>query len=460
MRKKLCVISLCLIIAGSNFTCFAQETYKYDNSWEVTASSSIPDKSFPTSLFDGKTSTYWHTDYRFIDGTIISHDLPPFDLTVVFPDVYSVSGVILTPRSSNSTGLIQEAEFYGSSDGVNFSFIKKDSYSYGDNNSDFTPRTTYFSNSIDVKAIKIVVTKSLSGYAVLSGLDFIKGPVTTDSNNTCALEEDEILPSPDWIMEADSEVSYGKIENAFDSDFSTIWHTNYITQGSSIVSCDECPHTILVTFPIPQEINGIRYYTRRTSNSGIWKTVSYYGRLDGENFKLLASDTYTAISNSAYETNFEAGQYKSIKIVITESIGGYGTASEIRFLKPLSSPIDVTLKIGDDKATINGESKGLNAPPVITGGCTMVPVRFVSEALGAYVGWTQSAQTVSIALSGNILKLPIGSFKAYVNGRELALSAPAVIINGYTMVPVRFVSEALGAQVFWNGETQTVSIKR
>jgi len=85
-------------------------------------------------------------------------------------------------------------------------------------------------------------------------------------------------------------------------------------------------------------------------------------------------------------------------------------------------------------------------PPYIDHNCTLVPVSVVAKELGAIVEWNQSAQTVTIN-KGNQIVLTIGSTTATVNGAPTTLQAPAVITNGRTMVPLRFVSEALGTEV-------------
>src|SRR5579871_4714840 len=88
----------------------------------------------------------------------------------------------------------------------------------------------------------------------------------------------------------------------------------------------------------------------------------------------------------------------------------------------------------------------------------MVPLRGVLETMGASIDWMQDSQTV-VATRGNIeIDLPIGSRTATINGREVTLDVPAMTIAGRTMVPLRFVSETLGAQVEWNDRTRTVSI--
>jgi len=95
--------------------------------------------------------------------------------------------------------------------------------------------------------------------------------------------------------------------------------------------------------------------------------------------------------------------------------------------------------------------------PFIANSRTFVPLRFVSEALGGKVDWEGSTQT-AIVDRGVHVEMKIGSKTPTVNGMAKALDAPARLTNGRTMVPLRFVSEALGAEVIWDGSTRTVVI--
>jgi hypothetical protein len=88
----------------------------------------------------------------------------------------------------------------------------------------------------------------------------------------------------------------------------------------------------------------------------------------------------------------------------------------------------------------------------------MVPLRGIFESLGAQVNWYAPTSTISANKGATDVQLSIGDPRATVNGRTVLLDAPAMILNGSTMVPLRFVSEALGADVKWFEATQTVSI--
>jgi len=90
---------------------------------------------------------------------------------------------------------------------------------------------------------------------------------------------------------------------------------------------------------------------------------------------------------------------------------------------------------------------------------TMVPVRFVSESLSASVDWAAETNQVTITQGGKTITVTIGESKARVGEQELTLDAPASLRNGRTYVPLRFISEALGANVDWKQNERLVSIQ-
>ncbi len=106
-----------------------------------------------------------------------------------------------------------------------------------------------------------------------------------------------------------------------------------------------------------------------------------------------------------------------------------------------------------------------DVPAFLANNCTMVPIRVISEKLGATVGWEQETQTVTISLDGHELLLPIGSETATVDGQTARLpgGVPAILIRyegvSRTMVPVRFVTEQLGRAVSWDAATYNVDIQ-
>ncbi|MGD8190918.1 stalk domain-containing protein [Brevibacillus ginsengisoli] len=102
-----------------------------------------------------------------------------------------------------------------------------------------------------------------------------------------------------------------------------------------------------------------------------------------------------------------------------------------------------------------------DAKPYIdpTSNRTMVPLRVISEQLGAEVKWDANKRTVYIAKDNTQIHVQIDSKQADVDGKTVSLDAPAVIKASRTFVPLRFISEATGAQVDWNPTERLVSIQ-
>ncbi|HOO96244.1 MAG TPA: stalk domain-containing protein [Caldisericia bacterium] len=119
----------------------------------------------------------------------------------------------------------------------------------------------------------------------------------------------------------------------------------------------------------------------------------------------------------------------------------------------------VILNIGNPVMTVDEYAVAIDPPPTILSGRTMVPIRAVAEAFGANVNWDGNTRTVFITFKDISITLPLGSTVAFVNSESKAVDPPAQILKGRTMVPFRFISEALGASVEWEAETKKITIK-
>lgn len=99
-----------------------------------------------------------------------------------------------------------------------------------------------------------------------------------------------------------------------------------------------------------------------------------------------------------------------------------------------------------------------DTPPTIVDGRTLVPVAAIFRSLGATVEWNGETRTATGYKDDITIEIPIDSKIVYVNGEAKELDVPAQIINNRTMVPARFVSEALDCVVTWSGETSTAAV--
>ncbi len=113
----------------------------------------------------------------------------------------------------------------------------------------------------------------------------------------------------------------------------------------------------------------------------------------------------------------------------------------------------------DIAVTVNGQPVAFNAAqPEMVGGRVLVPLRGVFEQMGAYVSWNQVTQVVTARKDSTNVHLRIGSTMARINGTDMPIDVPARIRDGSTLVPLRFISEALDANVEWVDARRTVEI--
>ena len=107
---------------------------------------------------------------------------------------------------------------------------------------------------------------------------------------------------------------------------------------------------------------------------------------------------------------------------------------------------------------IDGQLLRTDVPPIILEGRTMVPLRAIFEALDITVEYDAATRTIIGTTDDLSIQLTIDSTLATVNGEEVTLDVPATVIDGRTMVPVRFIAESTGATVEWEARTRTVII--
>jgi len=113
---------------------------------------------------------------------------------------------------------------------------------------------------------------------------------------------------------------------------------------------------------------------------------------------------------------------------------------------------------GDITVSVNGKNIEFDQPPVIDNDRTLVPMRAIFEALGAQVDWDGDARTVTSKKDDIVISLTIDSALMKVGDKEVTLDVPAKIISDRTMVPVRAISEAMECRVDWQGDTRSVII--
>jgi plastocyanin len=111
---------------------------------------------------------------------------------------------------------------------------------------------------------------------------------------------------------------------------------------------------------------------------------------------------------------------------------------------------------GDVRIIVNGQYVTFDQPPIERSGRVFVPLRGVFERLGASVVYDNGL--INATGNGRNIQLHIGSTEATVNGQATTLDVAPFLVGARTLVPLRFISESLGASVNYDGNSQTVTV--
>jgi hypothetical protein len=213
--------------------------------------------------------------------------------------------------------------------------------------------------------------------------------------------------------------------------FVEVKHENLTASQKVIVKPDSLVVSITAT-------SGAKIITSFEGTLAI--SIPYTGPLPANVWYLSDSGAPESVSG-VYDTAMKAVSFK------TKHLSLFVVAPELS----AEAAARIRLTIGSLSYSVGGVPGMMDAPPRIIDGRTMVPLRFIAEAMGAKVDWDDETKTATIDLNGLTLRVSIGV-------RSPGMDVPAIILNDRTMVPLRYISETLGRDVLWNPDTQTIDI--
>lgn len=146
----------------------------------------------------------------------------------------------------------------------------------------------------------------------------------------------------------------------------------------------------------------------------------------------------------------------------TEPTTGVINEETVAATKPdvIQEPTVSSIQTDEIKVLINGTELKFDQPPIIENGRTLVPMRAIFEALGAQVSWDSDNNKVTAKNNDTVIAMVIGKNNMTLNSKTVSLDVAPKLVNGRTLVPIRAVSEAFDAQVGWSNSTRTVTIKK
>jgi hypothetical protein len=198
--------------------------------------------------------------------------------------------------------------------------------------------------------------------------------------------------------------------------------------------------------------------------TGELKRIDLTQNMDWKGWKEITEN----LTSPAYNLKFPI-QLKSIYVANPEqgqderALKGKINLDDISFIykgQTAALPMSkVTLTVNKKAATLNNKPMTLEQAPVIIQGNTMIPIRFVTEALGGTVSWDDAERKVTIKHGEKLLELWVDQQDVLVNGARVTAEVAPRIMNDLTVVPLRLISENLGWKVGWNPDGQVITLE-
>ncbi len=442
--------------------------YVDKNGWTAYAEHSFPTGDTPEKSIDGNPKSYWHSYFKTVDG--VNQKAPmPYDMIYTLPSVTSIAGFCYTPRQTDgsTSGIVLEYEFYGSADGSdNWVMIESGTFT-----NDRASKDVHFICNLDVKKVMFRVKSGLNGYAVIGEFDLM---VKRDGITTVPLSEYEAYKEENKVVyvdtdgikaESSSEWTGHAASLAVDGNPGSYWHKNPDDKGMILLRID---------LGREYEIAGFTYYPRRDDIKGHWKKYNMYASTDDNEYvSVLSGATFDVIDYTSKDIRFaEPVKMRYVEFEIDE-YHGHCAAAEIGFYqtKEIVQEEKVfekyVLQIDNPliKSEINGVTKEttLDVSPFIKNGNTMIPLRGLLEEMGATIEWNGDNQSIKVKKGLITIDMQIRRKQVYVTNAKGTIrysfrTAP-IIKDSRTFIPLRFISENLGYDVIWNGETRTITIQ-
>jgi len=248
-----------------------------------------------------------------------------------------------------------------------------------------------------------------------------------------------------------------------DSGYVKLGSSSQFTVGSSSPVTPTVPD-YKTTLKASSAANGILLKWNASTDSSVVGYNLYRGTSSGKQSSTPVTDFYIkGISYTDSNADPNVRSYYILRPVYKD--GSEGPSSNEAYAVAGGSSYSgttIVLKINDPNMIVNGVSQeidpGRGTAPIIVNGRTVVPIRAIIEAMGGTIGWNDYERKITIQTSSKSIELWVDKKNARVNGISTTTDVPPQIINGRTMVPVRFVTENLDCEVQWDGEQNRITI--
>ncbi len=435
--------------------------------WVVTANSQCNDARKISAIVDGNADTFWHSWYTDEKGVEKKKDDLPYIIDIELPEKSAVAGFNILNRHQNSAGWVLAVNVYGFIDGE-YKLLAQRKYV-----TEQLILDVPFFNAVEVSKVRIEIVDSMHGYGTMA-----------EFNLMLPKEGMAVLPYDEFIQKEAENALYPLDKSNFSASFGGVnWgsHTPAeMLDGSNSTywqadTSEKAPWTFEVTFDDIYEVKAFDYLPRQANYyDGYWLKYKVYSTVDGNEYTEVLSGEHAVEDRHLGIHHFDFGktvEASGFRFEILSGMGNLGSCAELDFYEGYESynkrviegREEYVLTIGNKEIRSNKGNVNLDVEPYIENGTTFIPLRGLLELMGAEILWDGETQTITVNKGKTEIKLQVRYKNVYVTNPRLGTNRYTLmeeprIVNSRTFIPIRFVSEQLGYNVSWNGETREVTI--
>ena len=364
-------------------------------------------------IIDGNKNTYWHSRYKAENGVITDKDNLPFTIDITFPEETVISGIEILPRQdSNKSGVPTRVKYYAKENGE---WVMIDDVSYPQAQ---TVKHYDFIRNIKVKAVRIEIVEAVAGYGTLAEADFFAENKELETVGVTELVEIMEKSKLYKLDKSEASVIYDGdwwnnhvIEHVIDGSDANFWQAGKSGKPS---------YEFTVDMGKTVTMSAVSYYPRVTADEdGYWADYSILSSIDGEDFIIEADHVKIAPEERTFThhyTEFEAPiEARYVKFIIYKGDGNLAACGEVDFYEDYATRAarlkteseEYKLVIGKNEITHKNGTATLDVAPFIDNGTTMIPLRGLLELMGAEIGWNGENQTVTVKKGETEIELRI-----------------------------------------------------
>ena len=372
--------------------------------WKITANSEFKGNEIEKA-FDGDVKTFWHSNYKAEGNNIVSQDKPPYQITIVMPEGETISGFTYTPRPAgmSESGRAVSYKFYIAGNETDEPVLVME----GDFANDPEPKTINLACNVNVKKVVFEISSGIRGYGTMSEFDFVykrSDYDTIEASEFLSYREENLyypMPKDGMTAHSDSVWESNTTSKILDGNKGTFWHEN---------PGDKAPIMLDIDLGAEYEVLGFSYFPRKEAeNKGQWKRYNVYTSIDGKDFELVLEDARMDVEyKEVTELFMSPVKCRYITFEVLE-FNYHCACAELEFFESAeqknarekASYGKYVMQIDNPvmKVTKGGEAEKdviLDVAPYLDNGTTMIPLRGLLSEMGAEIAWDGDTQSIMV----------------------------------------------------------------